>query len=126
MLIGEVRQMAEQLAETRPLQNSVLLTGRVSSAPVERELPSGDRILVFRMVVARETTPMSARTRPTTDWIDCVVWGGRARRTVRSWQVDDLVAVEGALRRRFFRADGHPASRVEVEILSARRVGRAA
>lgn len=118
--------MAEQPAVTRPLQNNVVLTGRVSSAPVERELPSGDRILTFRLVVAREASPMAVRSRQTADWMDCVVWGGRARRTVRTWRLDDLVAVEGALRRRFFRADGHPASRVEVEVLSARRVGRAA
>lgn len=118
--------MAEQQPETRPLQNSVVLTGRISSAPVERELPSGDRILTFRLVVAREASPMTARSRQTADWVDCVVWGGRPRRTVRTWRVDDEVAVEGALRRRFFRAAGSPASRVEVEILSARRVGRAA
>lgn len=122
----ENRSLQTRPLQTRPLQNSVALTGRVSSAPVERELPSGDRILTFRLVVAREASPMTARSRQTVDWVDCVVWGGRARRTVRSWQLDDLVTVEGALRRRFFRSAGHPASRVEVEILSARRVGRAA
>ena len=122
----QARQPTVEQADARPAENSVALSGRVSSAPVERELPSGDRILTFRLVVDRGASPMAGRSRQTTDWVDCVVWGGRARRTVRSWQVGDVVAVAGAIRRRFFRAEGRPASRVEVEVLGARRVRRAA
>jgi single-strand DNA-binding protein len=107
-------------------RNSVSLVGRVSSAPVERELPSGDRLVSFRLVMSREQTAMTAKSRQVSDWVDCVAWSGRAQRSVRSWQVDDRVAVEGALRRRFFRsANSAATSRVEVEVLSARRVERA-
>jgi single-strand DNA-binding protein len=106
-------------------RNCVSLTGRVSSAPVERELPSGDRVVTFRLVMARDQTAMTAKSKQVSDWVDCAAWSGRARRSVASWQVDDRVEIEGALRRRFFRGEGGAASRVEVEVLSARRVERA-
>lgn len=105
-------------------RNMVHLVGRVASAPTERELPSGDRITTFRIVVARERTPMTAGSRQVSDWVDCAVWSGRLRRTVRAWLVDDTVAVEGALRRRFFRGTTGAASRVEIEVLSGRRLAR--
>jgi single-strand DNA-binding protein len=115
-------------AQDRPakVRNRVSVTGRVSSAPIERELPSGDRVVTFRLVMAREQTVMTAKSKQVSDWIDCAAWSGRARRSVGSWQVDDRVEVEGALRRRFFRGEGGAASRVEVEVLSARRIERAA
>lgn len=110
---------------TAPARNAVSLAGRVSSTPVERELPSGDRVVTFRIVMARDQTPMTAKSKQVSDWVDCAAWGGRVRRSVLSWQVDDQVEVEGALRRRFFRNAGGAASRVEVEVLAARRTERA-
>jgi hypothetical protein len=40
-------------AQDRPakVRNRVSVTGRVSSAPIERELPSGDRVVTFRLVM---------------------------------------------------------------------------
>jgi single-strand DNA-binding protein len=108
--------------QVEPPHHTVALRGRVSSAPVERALPSGDSILTFRVVVDRERSYMSARSRQRSDWVDCVVWGGRAKRSVPRWQVGDVVEVRGELRRRFFRADGESSSRIEVEVLVARRV----
>ncbi len=109
---------------TRP-RNAVSLAGRVSSTPIERELPSGDRVVTFRLVVAREQSPMTAKSKQVSDWVDCAAWGGRVRRSVASWQVDDRVEIEGALRRRFFRDGGGASTRLEVEVLTGRRVGRA-
>lgn len=108
-----------------PARNVVSLTGRVSSAPVERELPSGDKVVTFRMVMARAQTAMTAKSKQVSDWVDCAAWAGRVRRTVATWQVDDQVEVEGALRRRFFRDAGGASSRVEVEVLAGRRLERA-
>jgi len=34
--------------------NHVELVGRVSAAPIERELPSGDKVVEFRLVIARQ------------------------------------------------------------------------
>jgi single-strand DNA-binding protein len=101
--------------------NEVRLAGRVTSAPEERELPSGDVIVTFRVSMAREPSPMTRGSRQTSDWVDCVAFGARARRTVAGWAVGDRVTVEGALRRRFYRAGEGAATRVEVEVLRAGR-----
>src|SRR5512134_1344749 len=106
-------------------RNTVCLAGRVSSTPIERELPSGDRVVTFRLVIAREQSPMTAKSKQVSDWVDCAAWGGRVRRSVSSWQVDDRVEVEGALRRRFFRDGTGASTRLEVEVLTGRRVERA-
>ena len=106
--------------------NLVVLCGRVSTAPEERELPSGTSIVTVRLSMARTPTPMTAGSKQNHDWVDCSVWGGRARRTVAGWREGDVVEVEGALRRRFYRAGGATSTRLEVEILSARTVTRAA
>ena len=117
--------MSQQTQRQPTAHNSVALIGRLSSAPLERELPSGDTIMTFRVVLARDPSPMTRRSRQTSDWVDCVAWGARARRSVRTWQVGDVVEVEGALRRRFFRTEGGTSTRVEVEVLTGRAVVRA-
>lgn len=104
--------------------NSVTLRGRVSAAPLERELPSGDKIVTTRLVMARAPDRPAGGSRQVSDWVDCVAWTGRARRSVLSWRVDDVVEVDGALRRRFYRTEAANGSRVEVEVLSGRRVER--
>ncbi|HEU4515316.1 MAG TPA: single-stranded DNA-binding protein [Nocardioidaceae bacterium] len=106
-------------------RNEVCLAGRVSSAPVSRELPSGDHVVTFRLVMQRDRTPMTAKSRQSSDWVDCAAWGARARRSAASWQVGDQVQLEGALRRRFFRDGTGPSTRLEVEMISGRCLARA-
>lgn len=101
--------------------NAVELRGRVSSVPTGRELPSGALITTFRMSVARARTPMTAGSSQSSDWVDCVAWSARSRRSVGSWAVGDQVEVTGALRRRFFRTGEGSTTRLEVEVLGARR-----
>ncbi|MGZ4776857.1 MAG: single-stranded DNA-binding protein [Oryzihumus sp.] len=106
--------------------NEVILLGRLTAAPQERELPSGDVICTFRLSVPRAgRTPMTSRSQQTTDWVDCVSAAARVRRTALGWQVGDQVEVAGALRRRFYRAAGQASTRLEVEATRARRVARA-
>lgn len=100
--------------------NEVVLTGRVSSGPTVRELPSGDQIVTFRLSVGRSRTAMTARSKASVDWVDCTAWTARLRRSVARWSVGDQVEVHGALRRRFFAGGGGPATRLEVEVLRAR------
>ncbi|GAA1975858.1 single-stranded DNA-binding protein [Nocardioides panacihumi] len=104
--------------------NEVRLVGRVSKAPQHRELPSGDGLLEFRVVVDRPAG--SQRGRQRIDVIDCVVWGGRLLRTVRAWSAGDVVDVTGHVRRRFFRTAVGAGSRVEVEVRTARLIRRSA
>ena len=105
-----------------PVANEVRLVGRISKAPERRDLPSGDEVWMFRVVVPR--TPKT-RSRPCVDALECAAWTARARRSVRTWAADDVVEVTGSLRRRFFRAGGSAASRVEVEMSAGRLIRRA-
>lgn len=102
------------------MTNRVQLRGRLSRPPEEKVLPSGDTVWSFRVVVPREDGG-----RPGVDWVDCAVWSGRLRRSVTTWAEGDVVEVQGALRRRFFRIGGNPVSRVEVEATSGRVIRRA-
>ena len=104
-------------------RNEVRLVGRLSQAPQERVLPSGDSVWTFRVVVPRRRG--AARSRQAVDAIECAAWSARARRSVSSWSADDVVQVTGELHRRFFRAGGAVASRVEVEMSSGRIIRRA-
>ncbi len=105
--------------------NMVRLRGRISSGATERQLPSGTVVVSFRLSVPRARSPMTAGSRQVSDWVDCSVWGARIRRTTARWAVGDVVEVEGALRRRFHRGPSGTSTRLEVEVLSGRRVARA-
>ena len=112
-------------AEPEGSANLVRLRGKVSTAPEERELPSGTSIVTLRLSVPRETSPMTEGSRQTADWVDCAAWGRKVRRTVSGWRAGDLVEVEGAVRRRFYRGGAGTATRLEVEVLSGRVLARA-
>ena len=105
--------------------NVVRLRGRLAAGPRLRELPSGDTVWNLRVVVERPPTPPGKeRPRQRVDSLECAVWSGRLKRQVEKWEAGDVVEVTGALRRRFFRAAGVTASRVEVELTGGRRVRR--
>jgi single-strand DNA-binding protein len=109
-------------------RNEVVLVGRLAAAAEGRELPSGDLLTSWRLVVDR---PPSRRRPPegvrpaTVDTLDCVAWLGGVQRSAVAWVPGDLIAVEGALRRRFWRGASGSSSRYEVEVTKARRVSRA-
>jgi single-strand DNA-binding protein len=105
--------------------NEVHLVGRLAAAPVSRELPSGDLVVTFRLVVAREPTPRATTRSATVDTIDCAAWTKAAQRSVRAWEPGDIVDVRGALRRRFWQSPQGASSRSEVEVSKARRASRA-
>jgi single-strand DNA-binding protein len=94
--------------------NEVRLRGRWVGAE-QRTLPSGDQVVVARMVVPREAGGV--------DTLDCAVWRPALRRRVLRLAEDAVVEVTGSLRRRFWRTAGGTASRYEVEVSGMRRVG---
>jgi single-strand DNA-binding protein len=108
--------------------NDVRLVGVLAAAPEQRELPSGDLLVVFRVVVRRPDSAdrRGGRAGPSVDTIDCAAWRGDVRRVVSTWGAGDVIEVRGALRRRFWRGPHGPASRCEVDVSKARRVSRAA
>ncbi len=59
--------------------------------------------------------------RTVVDTIDVACWSASARRAAGRFAAGDVVEVEGALRRRFFRTGAGAASRYEVEARSLRR-----
>jgi single-strand DNA-binding protein len=123
--------------------NEVTLVGRVSAAPETRDLPSGDQLVTLRLVVDRPPpTPAQRKAQKSAqkkgekkvekgapkravDVIDVACWTRRVQRTAASIGADDVIRVEGALRRRFFAAGGGTVSRYEVEAARLVRVSRA-
>ncbi len=100
-------------------RNEVFVTGRLSTPAESRELPSGDQVVSWRLVVDRPATAQ----RSGIDAIDCVAYAARVRRTALKWQPGEVIEVEGSLRRRFWRAGTGTASRFDVEVSRAARVG---
>jgi single-strand DNA-binding protein len=98
--------------------NMVHLVGRVSAAGEPRELPSGDLVVMVRVVVPRAARRGKGAT---VDTIDVACWSAKARRAAARCAVGDHVEVDGALRRRFFRTGTAVASRYEVEATTLRR-----
>jgi single-strand DNA-binding protein len=70
------REAAVELDSTLAL-NDVLLRGRVSSIAVEKELPSGDKVAEFRIVIARGDEIGF-------DAIDISAWSSKLRRSASS------------------------------------------
>lgn len=110
-------------ARDEPLdhRNEVALVGRFSGLDEPRQLPSGDTVVGFRVVVER---PARARApgRASVDTIDCQAVAARARRAVTRLQAGDVIDVRGSLRRRFYRTPGGAASRYGVEVTAVRQV----
>jgi single-strand DNA-binding protein len=98
--------------------NEVLIVGRLSMAAEERMLPSGDTVVGWRLVVQRPT----GAPRAGSDVIDCAAFGARVKRSALGWEAGAVIKIEGALRRRFWRAESGTASRYEIEVSHASRV----
>ena len=92
--------------------NEVRLVGRVTSLAVEKELPSGDKVVEFRVVIGREKMRNGKKE---VDSLDVAAWSAKARRAALAVKIDSWVEVKGSVRRRFWRAPTGLASRWQVE-----------
>ena len=97
--------------EFSPL-NEVRLVGRVTSLAVEKELPSGDKVVEFRVVIGREKLRNGKKE---VDSLDIAAWSAKARRAALAVKIDTWVEAKGSVRRRFWRAPTGLASRWHVE-----------
>ena len=88
--------------------NLVQLCGRVSGLPQEKELPSGDKVVEFRLVVGRDS-------REGVDTLDIAAWNARTRRTALSLKQGQWVEIHGMVHRRFWQTPTGVASRWQVE-----------
>lgn len=104
--------------------NEVRLVGRVSADPELMRLPSGDMVATVRLVVERPRPPAGRARRQRVDVLACAAWADDVRRTVTRWCAGDVVEACGALHRRFWRTEGGPQSKYEVQLTDARRLYR--
>jgi single-strand DNA-binding protein len=109
--------------------NEVRLVGRLAITPVRKDLPSGDPLVSFRLVVERDPKARRAAANggssrsPTVDTLDCSAWRRDVQRTLARAEPGEVLEISGAIRRRFWRTGTGAASRSEVEVLRVRRVG---
>ncbi|MGY1634348.1 single-stranded DNA-binding protein [Geodermatophilus sp. SYSU D01186] len=103
-------------------RNDVVLRGRLSAPAELRSLPSGDTLVTFRLVVRR---PEPRERGQTVDVLTCVTYDRGLQRRAAAWEAGDVVEVEGALQRRFWRTPTGTASVCEVNCRRGRKVPRA-
>lgn len=92
--------------------NYVEITGRVTSVGEQIELPSGDVLTRFRVVIPRE----KPTTKATVDTIDCVSFKAGVSKKAMKLSEGEVVELQGQLRRRFWQTGSGVASRMEVEV----------
>ena len=95
--------------------NDVLLRGRISQAAIEKELPSGDKVVEFRLIVTRDK-------HSGVDTLDIGAWSSKARRTALTLTPDQWVEVSGSIHRRFWSGPTGLASRWQVEAVEITRI----
>jgi len=95
--------------------NDLLLRGRVSAAAVEKALPSGDKVVEFRLIVSRDK-------RDGVDTLDIGAWSAKSRRACLSLKPNEWIEVTGSIHRRFFTSPTGLASRWQVEAIEIARI----
>jgi single-strand DNA-binding protein len=95
--------------------NDCLLRGRVSALATDRELPSGEHVVEFRLIITRTE-------REGVDTLDIAAWSGKSRRTALSLKAGEWVEIAGAIRRRFWQGPAGLASRWQIEAESITRL----
>ena len=88
--------------------NDLLLRGRVSAPATVKELPSGDKVVEFRLIVSRID-------RDGVDTLDIAAWSGKSRKMALSLKSDEWIEVSGSVHRRFWQSPAGLASRWQIE-----------
>lgn len=97
-----------ELVEEDHSFNDCLLRGRVSAPAVDRELPSGEHVVEFRLIISRDK-------RDGVDTLDIASWSAKNRRIALRFQGGEWIEVSGSVRRRFWQSPGGLASRWQIE-----------
>jgi single-stranded DNA-binding protein len=88
--------------------NDLLLRGRVSAPATTKELPSGDKVVEFRLIITRES-------REGVDTLDIAAWSAKSRRIALTLESDEWIEVSGSIHRRFWQSPTGVASRWQIE-----------
>ncbi len=95
--------------------NDCLLRGRVSAPATDRELPSGEHVVEFRLIITRTE-------REGVDTLDIAACSSRMRRTALSLKAGEWLEISGSIRRRFWQGPTGLASRWQIEAESITRL----
>ena len=88
--------------------NDLLLRGRVSAQATSKELPSGDKVVEFRLIITRSE-------REGVDTLDIAAWSAKSRKIALTLQGDEWIEVSGSIHRRFWQSPTGVASRWQIE-----------
>jgi single-strand DNA-binding protein len=95
--------------------NDLMLRGRVSAQAVEKELPSGDKVVEFRLIVTR-------LERGGVDTLDIAAWSSKMRRSALTLKEGEWIEISGSIHRRFWSGPSGVASRWQVEAAEIARI----
>jgi hypothetical protein len=95
--------------------NDLILRGRVSAQAVEKELPSGDKVVEFRLIVSRIE-------RGGVDTLDIAAWSSKLRRSALTLKEGEWIEISGSIHRRFWSGPTGVASRWQVEAAEIVRI----
>ena len=94
--------------------NDVALRGWVTTVATERELPSGDLVVQFRIAITRPEGGV--------DTIDLESWSAKTRRTALSLKDGEWVEISGSIRSRFWKNGQGLESRWQVATNEIKRI----
>jgi single-stranded DNA-binding protein len=106
---------AEKDVELDYSLNDCLFRGRVSAPATEKELPSGELVVEFRLIIGRDK-------REGVDTLDIAAWSAKNRKVALSFDGGEWIEVAGAVRRRFWQGPQGLASRWQVEAESITKI----
>ena len=95
--------------------NELTLRGRVSAPATVKELPSGDKVVEFRLIVSRSD-------RNGVDTLDIAAWSANSRKRALSLQAEQWIEINGAIHRRFWQSPSGLTSRWQVEAIEIVRI----
>lgn len=108
---------AEPVTSTH--RNEILLVGEVSTTPAERVLANGRDAVTFRLDVRVHLDDGATR-----DSFEITLYGARLRRSALTWDIGDVIQVEGVVRRKFHKVGASSKPFTVIEADRARRVRR--
>lgn len=109
--------------DTATTSSHVALVGRLGAHVRTREMPSGDQLTSFTVIVDRPKREQYGATK--VDAIACVARSAKVRDQLARLEPGTVVEIDGVLRRRFWRpgaSAGPVGSSTEVQVRSLRRV----
>ena len=114
-MVKKVRSKKIDEIEEEYSLNDVLLRGRVSQEAIEKQLPSGDKVVEFRLIVSRDR-------QSGVDTLDIASWSAKSRKSALSLVADEWVEISGSIHRRFWSGPAGLASRWQVEAVEISRI----